>query len=137
MLKSIFIFYLCIVVCIATAIANDNWTLYFDSSNVDLLEMGSSTEIKFYAQTNTSWGDKNLKVQLTSSDEDVAYTNHHLFNFSQTDIQSWNFSVNLTTEFLGYTQLFLRVVELSKSITKLVYKVYLSYDLKMKLCYRK
>lgn len=120
MFKSVFLFNLCVVACFTTAIADDSWILYFDNSNVEQLEMGSSTEIKFYAQTNTTWGDEDLKVQLTSSDEGVVFTSRHLFDLPKTKVQSWNFSVNLTSEFLGYAKLYLHVVEMGKLITILL-----------------
>lgn len=120
MFKSVFLFNLCVISCFKNAIADDSWILYFDNSNVDQLEMGSSTEIKFHAQTNTSWGDEDLKLQLTSSDEDVVYSSRHLFDLPRTKVQSWNFSVKLTSEFLGYAKLYLHVVEMGKLITTLL-----------------
>ncbi|VVC26489.1 Hypothetical protein CINCED_3A011328 [Cinara cedri] len=76
--------------------------------------MGNSTEIKFYAQTNTSKVDTNLKLQVTSSDLNVAYPSRNLFDLPQT-LQPWNFSVHLSTEFLGYTKLHLHVVEIKNN----------------------
>lgn len=111
---------LCMARCFITALAdNDEWILTFNSTNVNKLEMGSSTEIAFSAYTNTSWKDENLQLQVISSDENVAYTSCKFFDLPRNH-NTWTFSCNLTSEFLGYTKLYLRVVELGEFCTILM-----------------
>lgn len=116
MLNSIVLFSLCVVVLFTSTIADDDFmfNLNFDSNNVGHLEMGSSTNITFYAHANASWDDEDYKIQVISSDENVAYASRQLFPLSQKNNESnvWHYSFNLTTEFLGYTQLSLQVVEI-------------------------
>jgi len=103
--------------CFSNALTDEYWAFTFDSSNVNQLEMGSSTNIKFSAQTNASWENTNLKIQIINSDEDIAYTNQQYFNLPSSNndtLGTWNFSFNLTSEFLGYTKLNFRVVELGE-----------------------
>jgi len=115
MLRTIILFNLCMATCFTIAIADDDeWILTFNSTNVNKLEMGSSTEIAFSAHTNTSLNNKHLQLQVISSDEDVAYTSRQFFDLSQ-NRNTWTFSFNLTSEFLGYTKLYLRVVELENN----------------------
>lgn len=105
------------VTCLTTGFADDEWTLTFNSSNVNQLEMGSSTNVNFYVQTSASWHDENLKVRLMISDEDVAYASKKEFDLPQNHKKlptTWLFSFNLTSEFIGYTKLELQVVESSK-----------------------
>lgn len=122
MFTAVILFNLCIVMGYTNAITDngDNeWMLDFNHTNINQLEMGSSISIVFYAHTNTSWKNEDLKVQVISSDEDVAYTKRTFFDLPKnydgnTSISVWAFAFNLTTEFLGYTKLNLRVVEISK-----------------------
>lgn len=119
--------------CYTNAITNDGvneWMLDFDHTNINPLEMGSSTNIVFYVHTNTSWKNEDLKVQVISSDEDVAYTKHTFFdlpkNHDGNTSSLWAFSFNLTTEFLGYIQLYLRVVEIGKLSLFAIYTIIMS-----------
>jgi len=103
-----------VATCFTTVIAENDWIFTFNSTNTGDLEMGSSTKIVFYAQTNTSWKDEDLKLQIISSDEDVAYPSRHFFDLPRNNSMpsnSWENSFNLTTEFLGYTKLYLQVVK--------------------------
>lgn len=118
MLRVVILFNLCMATCFTTVLADDDdeWILTFNSTNVNKLEMGSSTEIAFSAYTNTSLHDENLQLQVISSNEDVAYTHRQFFDLPQ-NRNTWTFSINLTSEFLGYTKLYLRVVELGEYCT--------------------
>lgn len=116
MLSAIILLSLCVATCYATAMVDD-WTLSFNNSDTSQLEMGSSTNIVVYAYTNTSWEDENLKLQLISTDVDVAYARQNFFDLPknhQNVPSNWSFSFNLTAEFLGYTKLHLRVVEMGE-----------------------
>lgn len=112
---------MCAVGCFATVIADEDWTFTFDDSNAEQLEMGCSTRIVFYAHTNASWENEDLKIQVISSDESVAYPSDELFDLPRTNRQSlstWSYSFNLTTEFLGYTKLYFQLVEMGESSQK-------------------
>lgn len=119
MLSAIILLNLCVATCFATAMsamAND-WILSFNNSDVNQLEMGSSTDILVYAYSNTSWEDKNLKLQMITTDTDVAYASQYFFDLPRNHQQipsNWSFSFNLTAEFLGYAKLYLRVVEMGE-----------------------
>lgn len=108
---------LCAATCLTTAFANEFWILTFNSSNVDPLEMGSSAQTAFSLHTNASWANKDLKVQVTSSDEDVAQANQTFFDLPKSNnlpLLNKSFIFNLTSEFIGYAKLSFRVVELGK-----------------------
>lgn len=123
MLCAVVLFNLWAVTCFSFAIADDEWTLTFDNSNVKQFEMGSSTNISFYAYTNSTWQNEDLKVQMISFDENVAYTSHKFIDLPRTNLKSsinLTFSFNLTTEFIGYTKLQLQVLEMSELIIILV-----------------
>jgi len=79
--------------------------------------MGSSAQTAFYLRTNASWDNKDLKVQVTSSDEDVAHANQTFFDLPKNNhlpLLTERFIFNLTSEFIGYAKLGLRVVELGE-----------------------
>lgn len=108
---------LCVAVCFATAIADDDWTFTFDGSNAKRLEMGSITKIVFYAHSNVSWENEDLKIHVISSEERVAYSSDKYFDLPRTNYQSlstWPYSFNLTAEFLGNTKLYFQVVEMGE-----------------------
>lgn len=114
MLSTVFLLSLCMATCFTTAIADSDWMFTFNTTNIGDLEMGSSTKIVFYAQTNTSWENEDLRLQVISSDEDVAYPSRHFFNLPRNNSMPsnlWEESFNLTSEFLGYTKLYLQVVK--------------------------
>lgn len=121
MMNSIILFSFCVVVLFTFTNADENlmFNLNFDAKNVDNLEMGSSTNMIFYAHSNATWDDEDFKIQVISSDVNVAYTDRQLFPLPQKSNEPniWLFSFNLTTEFLGYTKLSLQVVEMSELIT--------------------
>lgn len=111
------LFGLCAAACLATAFADEFWILTFNTSIVDPLEMGSSAQTAFYLRTNASWDNKDLKVQVTSSDEDVAHANQTFFDLPKSNhlpLLTERFIFNLTSEFIGYAKLGLRVVELGE-----------------------
>lgn len=115
---SVVLFGLCVATCLTIALADEVWILTFNGSNVDHLEMGSSTQAAFYLQTNASWDNRDLKVQLTSFDEDVAYANQTFFDLPKSNhlpLMTKQFIFNLTSEFIGYAKLNLRVVETGAS----------------------
>lgn len=119
MLNTVFLLSLCVATCFATAINGNDWTFHFNNSNIGELEMGSSTKLVFYTQTNTTWEDEDLRLQVISTDEDVAYPSRHFFELPQNNSMPsslWENSFNLTTEFLGYTKLCLHVVKFGESI---------------------
>lgn len=104
----------------SNTIADNVWTLAFENTDMKQMEMGNSANILFYVYTNSSWQDEDLKVQVISTDENVAYAIQSTFDLPQTNREpsiNFTFSFNLTTEFLGYTKLQLQIVELSESIT--------------------
>jgi hypothetical protein len=116
MLNAVILFNLCVATCYATTMVED-WTLSFNNSNISQLEMGSSTDILAYVYTNTFIADENLKLQMITTDEDVAYVRQNFFDLPKNRQQipsNWSFHFNLTAEFLGYTKLYLRVVEISE-----------------------
>jgi len=120
MLKAVLLFNLCIATYFTIVIANKNeWILTFNSTNVNKLEMGSSTKIAFYVYSNTSLNNKHLQIQVINSDSDVAYTSRQFFDLPQ-KYSTQTYSFNLTSEFLGYTKLYLRVVELGSSAQQLM-----------------
>lgn len=122
MLTVVLLLNLFMATCYTNEITNNDeneWMLFFNDTNVNQLEMGSSMNIVFYARTNTSWTNENLKIQVISSDEDVAYTKHQFFDLPRNHghtSSEWLFSFNLTTEFIGYAKLNLRVVELGELV---------------------
>lgn len=120
MLSTVFLLSLCVATCFTTSIADNDWTFTFNSTNIEKLEMGSITKIVFYAQTNTTWEDEDLRLQVISSDEDVAYPSRHFFALPKNNSMPaslWEKSFNLTSEFLGYTKLYLQVVKFGESST--------------------
>ncbi|KAL5232650.1 hypothetical protein ACI65C_000060 [Semiaphis heraclei] len=123
MLNTVFLLSLCVATCFATAINGNDWTFHFNNSNIGELEMGSSTKIVFYTQTNTTWEDEDLRLQVISTDEDVAYPSRHFFELPQNNSMPsslWENSFNLTTEFLGYTKLCLQVVKFENNTVQYV-----------------
>lgn len=136
MLTVVLLLNLCIATCYTNEITNNGeneWILSFNGTNENQLEMGSSMDIIFYAHTNTSWTNVDLKIQVISSDEDVAYTKHQFFDLPRNHSHTssvWSFSFNLTTEFLGYAKLNLRVLEIGELVYLLPthnYLIYISY----------
>lgn len=120
MFSSTFLFNLCVATCFTTAIADNDWKFTINNTNIGELDIDSSIEIVFYAQTNTSWVEKDLQLQVISSDEDVAYPSRHFFDLPRNNSMPsnlWENSFNLTTEFLGYTKLYLQVVEFGELST--------------------
>jgi len=117
MLSTVILLSLYVATCFATTIGSNDWTFNFNNTNIGELEMGSSTKILFYAQTNTTWEDEDLQLQVISTDENVAYPSTHFFKLPQNNSMPsslWENSFNLTTEFLGYTKLYLQVVKIGK-----------------------
>lgn len=111
------LFNLCMAACFTATLADEDWILTFNSSNINQLEMGSSVQIMFSAQINASWNNENLKVQVINSDVNVAYANQQLFDLplnNNLSLFKKQFFFNLTSEFIGYTKLKLQVVELSE-----------------------
>lgn len=115
MFNAIILFILCTIACVSTAISDDEWIFTFNSTTVQL-EMGSSTNISFQTYTEASWSDEELKIQVISSDEEVAQPNNQFLDLPRYNNRSTIFplSFNLTTSFLGYTKLYFRVVEISE-----------------------
>jgi len=102
--------------CFTTAIAANDWIFTFNNTDGEL-EMGSNTKIVFYAQTNATWQNENLQLQVISSDEDVAYPSRHFFDLPRNNSMPsnlWENSFNLTSEFLGYTKLYFQVVKIGE-----------------------
>lgn len=117
MLGFLILFNLCMATCFTATLADEEWILAFNnSSNINQLEMGSSVQIMFSVQTNTHWNNENLKVQVITSDVNVAYANPQFFDLPLNNNLSFKkqFIFNLTSEFIGYAKLNLRVVELSE-----------------------
>lgn len=115
MFNVIILFTLFAVACFTTAISDDKWMFTFNSTSVEL-EMGSSLNISFQTYTNASWSDEELKIQVLSSDEEVAQPNNGFLDLPRYNNHSAIFplSFNLTASFLGYTKLYFRVVEISE-----------------------
>lgn len=117
MLGIIILFNLSLATCFTATLAEEDWILTFNSTNINQLEMGSSTQITFSAQTNTTWNNEYLKVQVINSDVNVAYASQQFFDLPLSNNLSLfkkQFFFNLTSEFIGYTKLNLQVVELSE-----------------------
>ncbi|CAH1713956.1 unnamed protein product [Aphis gossypii] len=114
MFYTAFLLNLCVATCFTTAIAANDWIFTFNNTDGEL-EMGSCTKIVFYTQTNATWENEDLQLQVISSDEDVAYPSRHFFNLPRNNSMpsnSWENSFNLTSEFLGYTKLYFQVVKI-------------------------
>lgn len=109
------LFTLCAIACVTSAISDDEWTFQFNSTSVQL-EMGSSINISFHTYTEASWNDEELKIQVISSDNEVAQPNNQFMNLSRYNNHSIIFplSFNLSASFIGYTKLNFRVVEISE-----------------------
>lgn len=109
------LFTLCAIACVTSAISDDEWMIQFNSTSVQL-EMGSSINILFHTITKATWSDEELKIQVISSDEEVAQPNNQFMNLPRYNNHSNNFplSFNLTASFIGYTKLYFRVVEISE-----------------------
>lgn len=117
MLGFLIFFNLCMATCFTATLADEDWILTFNSSNINQLEMGNSVQLMFSAQTNTSWYNENLKVQVVISDVNVAYANQQLFDLPLSNdlpVFKKQFVFNLTSEFIGYAELNLRIVELGE-----------------------
>lgn len=106
---------LCAATSVTTAISEDDWTFSFNSSTVQL-EMGSYTNVLFHTYTEASWSDEDIKIQVVSSDEEIAHSTKQFLDLPRSNNNSATFplSFNLTATFLGYSKLNFRVVELSE-----------------------